>query len=368
MRIGFDAKRLFVNSTGLGNYSRTLARQLQIHYPEHQYFLYTPRTTLNHRTLPFINNNFTIRDAGKQNKLIYRQWGITRSIQADRLDIFHGLSNELPSGIQNTGTKAIVTIHDLLYLYFRKDFPWIDRKIYDYKFKKACLQAHKIIAISNATKNDILNQFKVDESKIEVVYQSIDPRFLIEPDLEEINKVNLEYLIPKEYLIYVGSIIHRKNLKIILDTYHQHKIKIPLVIVGEGRDYEKMILRLIHDYQLDDLVIRIKRPTLSALNILYRGAMASIYPSLMEGFGLPVLESIAAGTPSITTNLSSLPEAGGQAALYFDGKNSAQLNQMIYKAIEWKNDLDFETKRQKHLLQFDPHHVANQLMEIYQQS
>ena len=173
MRIGFDAKRAFNNYTGLGNYARSLIGALVDYHPENQYFLYTPSFKI-----PFIKESENVhwRSPQKLHEKIgpslWRTFNISTLAQKDKLDLYHGLSHEIPMQIEKSGVKSIVTIHDLIYLKFPELFAFVDRKVYDYKFRSACEKADHIIAISKQTKRDIMEHFKIQEEKISVVYQS----------------------------------------------------------------------------------------------------------------------------------------------------------------------------------------------------
>ncbi|HHH52955.1 MAG TPA: glycosyltransferase family 1 protein, partial [Bacteroidetes bacterium] len=163
MRIGFDAKRLFLNYTGLGNYSRTLVSNLQRFYPQHEYHLYTTKTTRNKDTEEFFDTSkYTIHECHYSLKSYWRSYSIVENLKNDGIDIYHGLSAEIPFGIDKSGIKTVVTIHDLIFKFFKKDYTLIDRMLYNMKTKYACNHADKIIAISKRTKDDILSIYGID--------------------------------------------------------------------------------------------------------------------------------------------------------------------------------------------------------------
>ncbi|MEO7174634.1 MAG: glycosyltransferase, partial [Saprospiraceae bacterium] len=177
MRIAFDAKRLFNNFTGLGNYSRTLLNDLAQSDSDTKWFLCADRLQQNERTVPFFNKVDYQLIQPPKNKLLWRQFGIVEDLKQNRIQLYHGLSNELPLGLRAAGIKQIVTIHDLLFYQFKEDFPWFDRQIYDWKFSSACGKADKIIAISEHTKSEIVDKYGIEPNKIEVIYQSCDTQF-----------------------------------------------------------------------------------------------------------------------------------------------------------------------------------------------
>ena len=367
MRIGFDAKRLFQNATGLGNYSRTLVANLHKYHPEHDIHLYAPKLVKNERTLPFFNKGYKPFSPSGITKLGWRSMGVVKALKNDGIELYHGLSHELPIGIKNSGLKTVVTIHDLLYKYFPEDFPLFDRLIYDNKFRFACEHSDKIIAISNATKQDIMEHYKVPEAKVQVIYQTVSPEFSREISDFDAEEVIRKYALPSEYILNVGSIIRRKNLEIVIIAMAmmQPKDRMPLVIVGTGGTYATIIDQLVEKHKLKDWIIRITGPTLEELNILYRKSHFSVYPSLMEGFGLPVLESIMTQTPVITTRRSSLIEAGGDIAHYINGENAEELSvkmmELTYKAKQIGDPKNIK----KHLDRFDAKKLTEQLNDLY---
>ena len=181
MRIAFDGKRAVQNFTGLGNNSSNEAEILCNFYPENDYVLYAPKKRENKRmnlltgqyrqlTLAYPATSFW-----KKLSSLWRVWGITSQLEKEGIELFHGLSNELPLNIHKSRIKSIVTIHDLIFLRYPQYYQSIDRKIYTYKFRKACENADKIIAISECTKRDIIRYFNIPDDKIEVDKISLLP-------------------------------------------------------------------------------------------------------------------------------------------------------------------------------------------------
>ena len=183
MKIGFDGKRAVQNFTGLGNYSRYILEILCKFYPQNEYILYAPRKRSNEKLsellaqYPQAKMAYPSTSFGKKLSSIWRIWGISKQIEQEGVQLYHGLSNEIPLNVKKKGFKTIVTIHDLIFLRFPQYYKYIDRQIYTYKFRKACLNADKIIAVSECTKRDIIDIFQIQENKIEVVYQGCDESF-----------------------------------------------------------------------------------------------------------------------------------------------------------------------------------------------
>ena len=330
MNIGFDAKRLYENSTGLGHYSRTLITSLAKTFPENDYFLFAPKIT--DRFLSDIHQNiYPVAPTAFLSRILKSAWRskwMIKDLRKKNIEIYHGLSHEIPFGINKTKIKSVVTIHDLIFERYPEQFSNIDVKIYRKKFMYACRYADKIIAISKQTKNDIVDLYKIPDEKIEVCYQSCNDIFRQIISDEEKMRVKQIYNLPDEFFLYVGSVIERKNLLTIVKAMHhlQGKVDIPLVVIGNGKKYKTEVKDFLKKNNLQNKVVFLSEKTdINSLPgftssadfpAIYQQAVAMIYPSVFEGFGIPVLEALCSGLPVITSNVSSLPEAGGDAAYY----------------------------------------------------
>jgi len=187
MKIGYDAKRAFLNNTGLGNYSRWLIKAMAQNYPEHEYYLYTTKIKKKSPADFFkqFPNIQTILPVGKLIKAWWRSKGVVEDLKRDKIDLYHGLSHEIPIGIKEAGIKSVLTVHDLIFMHYPDQFGWLSRNIYFLKVKKSCAMADKIIAISQKTKEDIITLLGTNPNKIEVVYQGCDPLFSVEQSVEQ---------------------------------------------------------------------------------------------------------------------------------------------------------------------------------------
>lgn len=374
MRIGYDAKRLFCNFTGLGNYSRTLVNDLQGLFPQHEYYLYTTKIKEALATNRFTQDkSFHIKVSQAKIKALWRSMGIVEQLKQDQIDLYHGLSNELPLTIRKSNIKSLVTIHDLIFKPYPHTYGFFDRQIYDYKFKQACRDADRVIAISQSTKNDLIQYYDIPAEKIDVVYQSCGALFFDDTVDDAANAVFEQHNIPKDYLLSVGSIIERKNLGLLIEAYAQlpSSIKIPLVVVGQGKQYKEVVKKLVSYLGLNREVIWIENLADNRqLKALYQGAQALVYPSRYEGFGLPVAEALLCKTPAITSNVSSLPEAGGPSSMLVNPDNAEELADAIQQVLE---DTELRTKMINDGYQYAIQHfsgevVAKQMMEVYQKT
>ncbi|HBH07292.1 MAG TPA: glycosyltransferase family 1 protein [Flavobacteriales bacterium] len=365
MRIGFDAKRLFKNFTGLGNYSRTLVSNLNSHFPDQSYFLYTPDYQENIRTKEYLEqSNIHIRTPRQNNRLLWRTKGVMQDIAEDGLDIYHGLSNEIPFRGSNTSTKFVVTIHDLIFKHYPQTYKLTDRTIYNTKFKYACKQADHIIAVSEHTRQDIVALYGIAPKKISVVHQSCNTKFFSN------DKVVKPVYLPNQYLLYVGSVIERKNLLGIIEALSHLKDseKIPLVVVGSGKSYLKKVLQRIKELKLQELIIfKNDIRDIEELKGLYQHAQMMIYPSFYEGFGIPIIESLLCETPVITSKTSALPEAAGPGAHYINPKQTQEIAEgirLLQTDVSYRNEL--VSKGKKYVMnEFHPSVTSDKLMKLY---
>jgi glycosyltransferase involved in cell wall biosynthesis len=239
-----------------------------------------------------------------------------------------------------------------------------DRKIYLRKIRHSVRAADQIIAISEQSKNDLVDFFKLKPEKVEVVYQSINPIFFEKVSLEELNAVRKKFSLPTEFMLTVGTIEARKNLKNILKAMEHTNVQLPIVVVGKKTKYLNTIEPLMH--QFEDQIILLHEVNDFDLSRIYQLATMMIYPSVFEGFGLPVAEAQACGCPVITSNISSMPEAGGDAAHYVQPQNYIKIGQAIDQLLQ---DEDYRKKLIKkgksNAQRFTPETYAYQLMNIY---
>ncbi|MDR0364198.1 MAG: glycosyltransferase family 4 protein [Bacteroidales bacterium] len=370
LRIGYDAKRAFNNSSGLGNYSRAMIHILSEYYPNNEYILYTPKEQEKFARQFEDIANIRVQSPNffwKTVPSLWRRYYLTK-ITAKKVDIFHGLSHELPIGIEKTNVKTIVTIHDLIAWRHPEYFKWIDSKIYRKKQKHACEIADVVIAISQQTKQDIIEILKVDPQKIRVVYQPCDTMFY-KSVTEEGEKMCAEkYLLPERYILSVGTIETRKNLMTTLRAMQFIPEDICLVAIGRKTEYANTVAAEAKKMNLSGRLRFIDNADFSDFPAIYSGALAFVYPSFYEGFGIPILEAMNCGVPVITSNVTSLPEVGGKAALYIHPDDYKTLGEHINNILNDKK-LRIEMIRAGRLqaAEFSEQKIADALWSIYRE-
>jgi glycosyltransferase involved in cell wall biosynthesis len=369
MKIGFDAKRFFYNHSGLGNYSRNMIAYLQEYFPQEEYYLFAADRP-GKINFHFQDNTQVIHPQGDFNgrKAAYwRSKAILHEPAFQTLDIYHGLSAELPIGIRKSPVKSVLTIHDMIYLHFPHLYKFIDRKIYHWKTKKACQEADKIIAISQQTKDDIIRFYKVKPEKIDIVYQGCNAIFYPEyPEIQQ-KSVREKYHLPKRYILNVGTIEERKNALLIVKAMHQSKIDFPLAIIGRKTAYTSKIEKYIAQHNLQKQVFILDNVGFEDLPVLYQGADIFIYPSVFEGFGIPIIEAFNSDTPVIVSDIPVFREVAGEAAMIFENNNPTDLGEKInvlLHDLEKRNTLIQKGRERKMLFRGEA--IASKLMHIYQ--
>ena len=338
MNIGFDAKRAVQNHTGLGNYSRFIIDIMSRYYPADRYLLYAPRKRENKELdvllrRPGVAIRYPSSFWGKQLSSLWRVWGIGKELRPQGIDLFHGLSNELPLTIRKSGVRSIVTIHDLIMLRYPQYYTWIDRHIYAYKFRKACLNSDHIIAVSETTKKDIMDFWGIPEGKISVVYQGCDPLFKQPASQELKEEVRRKYGLPATYILYVGSIEERKNLMLLVEAAAMARTRCPVVAVGRRTPYADQVVSWAERHGMAGRLMMLHGVPSPDLPAIYRMASLFVYPSRFEGFGIPLLEALNAGVPVIGATGSCLEEAGGESSLYVSPDDPAALAEAIDRVL-----------------------------------
>lgn len=368
MKIGYEAKRAFQNFTGLGNYARSLIEILAYHYPKNKYFLYAPKAVKNSRTASLFSfSNVIIRTAPvKLLKSYWRSKGVVKDLIKDKVEVYHGLSAELPSGLKSNGIKAVVTIHDLIFLRYPQYFKFLDRKIYAYKFKKACQNADLIVAISEQTKRDIVHYFGTAEEKIRVVYQGCDSVFYEKQPPLFLESIKSKYELPNEFLLCVGTIENRKNQLLILKALLHLPEHIEVVLVGKSTPYQTLIETFIEDNQLKNRVHILNTVPFEDLPAIYQLAKIFVYPSEFEGFGIPILEALNSEIPVIAAEGSCLEEAGGPDSIYVSPTDERELTNEILMLL---NDKPLREKMiasgKNYALNFRAEIIAEKMMHVY---
>ena len=370
--IGYDAKRIVRNGTGLGSYGRTLVNDLSA-LSEFDLRLYAPD-----KGMPQLRSQIVGRDNvsfcypanahTSAGKALWRTKGIVKQLVRDEVDIYHGLSGELPKGISESGIRSIVTIHDLIFMRHPEYYNKMDVKIYTRKFQHTLREADRIVAISECTRRDISELGEIDASRIDVIYQSCAPRFNEEPQARKMWQVRDKYELPDRYVLNVGSIEERKNVMLAVKALHHLPDDVSLVIVGRQTPYSDEVHEYVLEHRMHGRVQMLHNVPDDDLPALYRMADCFVYPSRYEGFGIPIIEAISQGLPVVACTGSCLEEAGGPDSLYVgpdDPEAMAHaISRVLFGAPERQQRIDLS---RQYIRRFENSDAARHFADLYQE-
>ena len=361
LKIGFDAKRIVRNGTGLGSYGRTLVNDLASYPLELR--LYAPDQGRDHlrqqiRLQENVRFCYPALSHLPFSKALWRSKGIVSDLKRNGIQLFHGLSGELPIGIHQSGVKSVVTIHDLIFLRHPEFYHWIDTKIYAWKFRKTIQEADHIIAISACTKRDIMEYGGdlISEDRISLIYQSCAPKFTVSQSAA-----------PRErYILSVGSIEARKNILLAVKALPYLPEELKLVIVGKHTPYTDEVKAYAEKAGLSHRIKIMHGVSDEALPKLYAEAEAFVYPSRYEGFGIPIIEAISCGLPVVACTGSCLEEAGGPDSLYVDPDDAEAMANAIRQVLRGAEGREKRIENcQQYIKRFAGNDVAGQVVELY---
>lgn len=373
LKIGFDSKRAFENTRGLGNHSRNLISGLVNYYPDNSYYLFgvpprNPECVKWHHTIADQTTLVCPSFSSAVNKAIWRTYSIENDIRQQQLDIYHGLSHEIPFKQRNTHTKYLVTIHDLLFLRFKENFKWIDRQIYLSKIKYSCRHADLILAVSEQTKKDLIDFLHVPGEKIVVNYQSCSSLYYEEQDEASKQHVRQTYQLPGQFYLFVGALVKHKNIDRIIEAVAllPPEIQYPLVIVGKENSYKKELVAIIDKFGLQKKVRFIDYVAGEHLPAIYQLAKLLIWPSLFEGFGIPIIEALFSKLPVITSNVGCFNEVGGEGALYVNPEHVTEIATAIESVVTSdSNYKELQNKGYAHAQKFHIENTTRHLIDLY---
>lgn len=342
MKIAFDAKRYFHNSSGLGNYSRTLVDGLRSRYASE------------------LNLNLLDKPSGALPS--WRSYGLGKTASDWGADIFHGLSNELPFDLPSS-VKSVVTIHDVLFKSRPNDYPFLDRLIYNYKTQYALKKADIVVVTSEFTESEIKKYYQAEIDRYlfskrlnrKVIYQSISTKYL--SDSWNPNPEN-------RYIIYHSSFVARKNHLNLIKAFAEvcHLFPHNLILAGKG-NLEVEIKKSVNDLNLSDRIIFYQYPSDDQLEELLVKSSGFIYPSFSEGFGIPLVEAATIGIPMALSKIPVFQELmnGVETVGWFDPYSVNEISQSILQLTETKS-----AQYSRLLEKVDVSNITKQYYDIYQ--
>jgi glycosyltransferase involved in cell wall biosynthesis len=316
VKVAIDVRKL--HDFGIGTYIRNLLRHLARIDRENAYVLLCDAPDMN--VADQLGPNFRTVFEPSPNYSLREQFHVPWALMRERPDVFHAPHYVLPVAVP---CRSVVTIHDCIHLMFPQYLP--NRAAYAYARASmwiAAKRSDRILTVSEASKRDILRFFNVSPDKISVVYNAIDERFWVEPDPEDVARVRERFQLDHGFVLYAGTIKPHKNLVRLIEAFAELRKgefeELKLLIIGDEISKLPALRRAVHSHKLHKHVRFLGFVPDDTLAVLYRLAAVFVFPSLYEGFGLPPLEAMASGTPVVTSNVSSLPEVAGDAAILVD--------------------------------------------------
>ena len=372
MKIGFDAKRFFFNHSGLGNYSRMLIESLFKYFPENEYVLYADRLDAldyaHPEALRILKNYAIIRSDGSDLYTLvmvdapkwWRTWGMGKRAAQDGVEVFHGLSNELPWDLP-TSVAFVCTIHDVIFKEFPSYYPWIDRLIYDFKTKKAIQNASRLIMTSQATQSQVEKYYPNAKGRSVVVYQAVDPAFYVNDSVGGVKEVHTPYF------VYQSSFTQRKNHAVLVDAFAliQHQTDWNLTLIGLNGPTLAAVQLQIEKLGLGNRITCLVDQSRQEMIDCVTGAAGFVYPSLNEGFGIPLAESLAAGLPMAVSNISVFRELTEDLPVYFHPNKAEEMASAMISITTEEEQTRQRLKRPSLQSKIDPKTIAEQLIRVY---
>ncbi len=331
MRIAIDARKL--RDFGIGTYIRNILMELSRLDRDTEYVVLCRPDDVDSGDV--LGRNFRMVPETAATYSVAEQFKIPLSLAREGVRLVHEPHYVLPP---LTRCRSVVTIHDCIHLMFPEYLP--NKLAYYYAKGSMWTASHKadrILTVSEASKKDILRFFNVAPHKVEVIYNAIDERFLAPPNAERMELARQRYQLDHPFILYVGNIKPHKNLERLIDSFARARSQglddLKLIIIGDEISKYPPLRQSVHKHKLDKHVRFLGFQPMETLAAFYRLARAFVFPSLYEGFGLPPLEAMACGTPVVTSNVSSLPEVAGGAAVLVDPYDEDAIASAIVRAV-----------------------------------
>ncbi len=267
-------------------------------------------------------------------RIAWEQLALPEALHSRKVDVFHAPANVLPPRLP---CASVVTVHDLAFLRYPQFFR-PTRRVYQRWFVRSSVgRASRIVAVSESTKRDLMELLSAPQEHIDVIYSGIAEDFQPIRDEATLAAFRAAHHLPERYLLFLGTLEPRKNLVGLIEAYallrERHEGTPHLVIAGAKGWYYHELFERVRAHRLEDAITFAGYVAREEQPLWYSSAEAFVYPSLYEGFGIPVVEALACGTPTVTSNVSSLPEAAGPVALQVDPLDRAALAHAMHQAL-----------------------------------
>jgi glycosyltransferase involved in cell wall biosynthesis len=331
VRIGIDARKL--HDFGIGTYIRNLLRHLARMDDQTEYVVVCRPADC--EALATLGENFRAVPETAGNYSVAEQLKIPMVLKREAVTLFHAPHYVLPRLVR---CRSVVTIHDCIHLMFPQYLP--NRFALRYakvSIGTAAKRATRVLTVSESSKRDILRFVDTEPDKIDVIYNAYDERFAIDPNEEDVVRVRERFQLQDEFVLYAGNVKPHKNLERLIEAFDIVRRRgldhLKLVMIGDEISRYTALRRAVHRHQLHKYVRFLGYLPEETLAVMYRLAGVFVFPSLYEGFGLPPLEAMASGTPVVTSNVSSLPEVAGEAAVLVDPYDPVAIADGVFRVL-----------------------------------
>ena len=287
------------------------------------------------------------------------------SIDKHRIDILHDMTGLAPFMLRYHGLKTVITLYDLIPIDAPQYSAQMDRINYKWRLPYIVKHVDKVVTISNHAANQISNHFDLQDTKIRNISAGTD---LKPASMDDMKRVRQKYNLPEQFILFLGAMVERKNIRGLLEAYQvarKQGFSLPLVLAGASNYRYKQIVEYIHELELAHHVVMANYIDDRDLAAIYTIAKVFVFPSFYEGFGLPVLDAMACGTPVITSNISSLPEVIGNTGILVDPHNTNTISDALHRVLASEVHQQRMYSIQDQASQFTWKKTASKLNQVY---
>lgn len=345
MRIAVNLLPFREKLGGVGRYAKNTLSELALLDNENEYFLFLTKNSLEHFDIKKENFKQIICNVNSNSfikRIIYEQIKLPKELNKYGIDLLFTPSVAIPIF---SGQKKITTIHDIAYKKIKKKYPFLRRKYIGFVTKIALQKSDKILTVSEFSKNELLDEFKIKSEKISVIHNGVGAEYFAEYSCEKVSEIKRKYNLPDNYILYVGAIEPGKNLDILLEAFQlicEKRENINLVLTGGLGWQEDYIYHKINKKEILDKIIILPYIKDEELPIIYRNSELFVYISPYEGFGIPVLEAMASKIPVLASQSDAITEFALDSIFYVKDNNANFINKKIQYLLT--NTLEVDIK------------------------
>lgn len=336
MVIGYSAKHMLEEEGQLGLFGRLTVEAMAEHFQHDDYILYAPdtkndTTCINNLLVHSSVHLKTPHSSGFGND---NSKAIVQATHRHGVQVFHGLATDIPEGLERNGIATVLTVGNLLHKHYPERYSWTERFFINRAFKKALKSVDAVVAMSEFSKSEIIDQYGVDPEKIRVIMPVCEKVFA-ESVSNEAKKVHRQrFGLPERYILVPGMLDERNNMLKVVDALAKlGDDELGIVVIGHRNGYYQKIKAHAAHLELPNPIVRIRERYNAAFNVVYAMASVVAYPSRYECASMPIMRCLSCGTPVVAATGSCMEEYGGDAALYFNPDSADELADAISRAM-----------------------------------